>query len=78
MNRGTWILDSGAREHMSSDSASLHDVSLLDCPLMINLPDGTKVKVTHKGKLRISDTLVLHDVLLVPQFKFNLLSIKRL
>jgi len=78
MNQGTWILDSGASEHMSSDSTALHDLSPLNCPIMINLPDGTKVKVTHKGKLRISDTLVLHDVLLVPQFKFNLLSIKRL
>ena len=37
-----------------------------------------EVRGTHKGKLRISDTLVLHNVLLVPKFKFNLLSIKRL
>ena len=45
---------------------------------MVNLPNGTQVKVTHKGKLRIAKDLVLNDVLLVSHFKFNLLSIKRL
>ena len=63
---------------MSSDSAFLNDLSLLDHPMMINLPNGTEVKVTHEGELRISDALILDDVLLVPKFKFNLLSIKRL
>jgi len=46
--------------------------------MMISLPDGTQVKVTHKGKLRVADGLILDNVLLVSQFKFNLLSIKRL
>jgi len=78
LSRGVWILDSGASEHMSSDSTCLHDLSLLDHPMMINLPNGTQVKVKHKGKLRVSDALILHDVLLVPKFKFNVLSIERL
>jgi len=78
LSQGVWILDSGASEHMSSEPDFLHDLSLLEHPMMINLPNGAQVKVTHKGKLRVSDGLVLRDVLLVPKFKFNLLSIKSL
>ena len=78
LNRGVWILDSGASEHMSLESTFLHDLTLSTCPMMINLPNGTQVEVTHSGKLRITDGLILNDVLLVPKFKFNLLSIKRL
>jgi len=78
LNQGVWILDSGANEHMSSGLTFLHDLTRLACPMMINLPDGTQVEVTHSGKLRITGRLVLNDVLLVPKFKFNLLSIKRL
>jgi len=78
LTRGTWILDSGASEHMSSKSSFLHDLSRLEYPMMINLPDGTQVEVTHKGKLRVTDGLILNNVLLVPEFKLNLLSIKRL
>jgi len=76
---GVWILDSGASEHMSSEPAFLHDLSLLEHPMMINLPNGTQVKVTHKGNWKSQiDGLILHDVLLVPKFKFNLLSVTRL
>jgi len=77
-SRGVWILDTRASEHMSSESTFLHDLTSLPCPMMINLPNGTQVQVTQSGKLRITNCLVMHNVLLVPQFKFNLLSIKRL
>jgi len=78
LTRGMWILDSGASEHMSSEYSFLHDISRLNHPMMISLPNGTQVKVTHKGKLRVATDLSLDNVLLVPQFKFNLISIKRL
>jgi len=63
---------------MCSEHVCLHDLSLLSCPILVNFPSRTQVKVTHKGRLRIAKDLVLNDVLLVPNFKFNLLSIKRL
>lgn len=63
---------------MSSELTSLHELTLLRSPILVNLPNGTQVKVTHKGKLRIGKGIVLNNVLLVPNFKFNLLSIKRL
>ena len=73
-----WILDTGASDHMSSKSTFLHDLRPLAYPMMVNLPNGTKVQVTQSGSLRITDGMVLHNVLLVPEFQFNLLSIRRL
>lgn len=63
---------------MSSDQRALHGLTLLRYPIMVNLPNGTQVKVTHKGNLQIAKDLILRDVLLVPNFKFNMLSIKKL
>jgi len=73
-----WILDTGASDHMSSKSTFLHDLRPLTYPMMVNLPNGTKVQVTQSGSLRITDGMGLHNVLLVPEFQFNLLSIRRL
>jgi len=63
---------------MCSRPDSLQDLSTLNYPIMVNLPNGTKVKVTHQGKLQISSNLVMDRVLFVPHFKFILLSVKRL
>jgi len=60
-----WILNSGASEHTNLEPTFLHDLSQLKCPMMINLPNGIQVKVTPKEKLRITDGLILNDVLLV-------------
>ena len=73
-----WILDSGASEHMCSEKTVLQDLCDLQCPIYVKLPNGTQVKVTKHGRLSINDSLLLNRVLLVPNFKFNLLSIRRL
>ena len=77
-SQDTWIVDSGASEHMCFRPVNLQDLNVLCQPIMVNLPNGTRVKVTHQGRLRISPELVLDHVLYVPHFKFNLLSVKRL
>ena len=59
-----WILNSGASEHTNLEPTFLHDLSQLKS-MMINLPNGSQVKVTPKEKLRITDGLILNDVLLV-------------
>ncbi|XP_010518561.1 PREDICTED: uncharacterized protein LOC104793836 [Camelina sativa] len=43
--------------------------------VIFSLPNGTRVAITHIGTVHITQTLILHDVLYVPIFKFNLISV---
>ncbi|XP_074302004.1 uncharacterized protein LOC141633426 [Silene latifolia] len=77
-NIHSWIIDTGASDHMISHECFLFDIKLLQYPIHIGLPDGT-VKIVHKaGKLRLTAQLLLHNVLIVPDFKVNLLFVGKL
>jgi len=78
LENGSWILDSGVSDNMSSSAEELHCIQPLVHPILVSLPNGYRVQVTHHGSLKINDHIVLHHVLVVPHFKFSLLSVKRL
>ena len=44
----------------------------------IKLPNGDRAKVTHIGTIKLSSTLTLENVLCIPSFSFNLVSISKL
>lgn len=44
----------------------------------INLPTGSTAAISYTGTVAISPTLSLNDVLCVPNFKHNLLSVQKL
>ncbi|CAI9772674.1 unnamed protein product [Fraxinus pennsylvanica] len=44
----------------------------------IRLPNGDVTIATHIGNVKITENLHLHDVLFVPSFSFNLISIRKL
>ncbi|XP_074306349.1 uncharacterized protein LOC141641591 [Silene latifolia] len=70
----SWIVDTGASDHMTSNEGILHDIKLLSRPIMIGLPDGT-IKLVHKmGNVSLNPNIHLKNVLVVPDFKQNLLS----
>ncbi|XP_074266056.1 uncharacterized protein LOC141588516 [Silene latifolia] len=73
-----WIIDSGASDHMTYNLATLSDVRQLVRPLTVTLLDGHVKKVTCVGNVKISAKLVLHNVLYLPDFKHNLLSLGKL
>jgi len=71
----SWILDSGASHHMTFDLTFLTNITYFPCPLLISLPNGYKVKVMKIGSVILALDIVLHEVLYVPSFKYNLISI---
>ncbi|KAH9625378.1 hypothetical protein KSS87_011449, partial [Heliosperma pusillum] len=74
----TWIVDSGASDHMTSCISLVHNVQLLSHPIVVGLPDGS-TKLVHKtGTIFLTDSITLHNVLIIPDFTQNLLSVGRL
>lgn len=78
MTREGWVIDSGASSHVCYDTDMLVSSYKLDRPVNVHLPDGTIKVVTHGGDARINKHIYLKDVLLVPGFTHNLLSVAQL
>lgn len=72
-----WILDIGATDHM------VYSISLLTSitskkPNQVHLPSKTYVEVTHICTRKVSDKLILNNVLYVHSFSFNLIFASKL
>ena len=69
-----WIIDSGASSHVCSNLAMFRELIPVT-GVTVTLPNGTRVAITHTRAICITSTFILHNVLLVPDFKFNLISV---
>jgi hypothetical protein len=72
-----WVIDSGASDHMTGNSSLLSHTSSPCSPSFVTVANGTKTPVQGKGTVTTSD-LTLSDVLYLPEFPFNLLSVHKL
>jgi len=73
----TWIIDTGATDHMIN-SISLFTSITSTISTKVKPPNGQFALVTHIDTVRISAHLTLTNVLCVPSFSFNLLSVSKL
>nr|XP_017228665.1 PREDICTED: uncharacterized protein LOC108203964 [Daucus carota subsp. sativus] len=71
-----WIIDSGATDHITCFHHLLTDVTT--CNVDICLPNGHQAQVRMKGNIKLTPDIILYDVLLVPAFQFNLVSVSKL
>nr|CAN82540.1 hypothetical protein VITISV_015270 [Vitis vinifera] len=74
----TWLLDSGASHHVTSDLSNLSLHSLYQGFHDIMIGDGSTLPITHTGSTTIptsSRTFILQNVLCVPSMQKNLISI---
>ena len=74
----TWIVDTGASNHMCCDRSIITNIHALPHPFHIDLPNGQVILVDYTGTVKINDALILDHVLLVSEFHFTLLSISKL
>ncbi|XP_070057828.1 uncharacterized protein [Nicotiana tomentosiformis] len=58
----SWILDSGATEHMSFNKEFFINLKTLPKPLMVKLPNSYRVKTTHSGTVTLLPNLFLQNV----------------
>ncbi|XP_074293809.1 uncharacterized protein LOC141620974 [Silene latifolia] len=78
IDNSDWIVDSGASDHMTAHKSYFSSLKLLSKPIIVGLPDGTTKLVRYSGDIQLHPLLILHDVLLIPDFKHNLLSVGKL
>ena len=76
-NNAYWIIDSGATDHITCSFDNFLNFSKIK-PIHINLPNGSTVVAHISRTVQLSPQLIIQDVLYVPNFKFNLLSISKL
>ncbi|XP_019189406.1 PREDICTED: uncharacterized protein LOC109183798 [Ipomoea nil] len=72
-----WILDSGATDHITCSLdyfESYYDVH----GILVKLPNGETVNVTHMGDIRLHMDILLKNVLFIPSFSFNIVSASKL
>lgn len=74
----SWIIDSGATDHMTPDYEHLSHPVPLSKPTQINLPTGDTAIISHQGTVKLNTGLTLHNVLCVPSFQHRLLSVRKL
>nr|XP_033512411.1 uncharacterized protein LOC117277104 [Nicotiana tomentosiformis]XP_033512412.1 uncharacterized protein LOC117277104 [Nicotiana tomentosiformis] len=73
-----WIVDSGASHHIIASHNTLTDVSELSSKEEVHLPNGAKSNITHIGIVEFLESMKAKDVLYVPDFRYNLLSVSKL
>ncbi|KAJ0089835.1 hypothetical protein Patl1_14911 [Pistacia atlantica] len=76
-NRGAWLLDFGATDHMTFATTDFITTSL---PKRTNIANANGITslVTSTGTVAFSPTLQLHNTLLVPSLSHKLLSVSQL
>lgn len=75
-----WIMDMGATSYMVFDENRklITSISCLNSKHFVTLPNGSKVNVAKIGEVKISYKHTLKNVLFVPNFRYNLISISKL
>ena len=78
-----WIIDSGATSHMCCDKNEFNQFSRLEEHVQISLGDGRNLSAHGRGSVKLkmrlpggkSQLCTLHDVLYIPELKYNLFSV---
>lgn len=73
-----WILDSGASSHIWSNRNAFKSIRKVNNKHEVVLPDGFVNDIKFMGNITLHSEIDLKDVLYVPDFKYNLLSIGQL
>lgn len=73
----TWIVDSGDTSHICCD-ISLFDSSKPLLNKFVTLPNGNHIPIESIVNIVLNDTLVIQDVLYIPTFHVNLISVGKL
>jgi hypothetical protein len=77
-NQFTWILDTGATNHIICSPLLFDSIVLSKTLSKVHLPNGQTVPIVFTATVKFSPNIVLHNALYVPSFTVNLVSVSRL
>jgi len=77
INDSSWIVDTGATHHTCHDLSWFTSYSEIK-PISVTLPNKNIVEACHRGNVKLSDSLQIHNVLYLPAFAVNLISVSKL
>ncbi|GJT65381.1 hypothetical protein Tco_1016861, partial [Tanacetum coccineum] len=68
-NMAGWIINSGANQHLNVSTVGMINVIDITClNITVAHPNGTLATINHVGNLKLSNNVVLYDVLVVPGY----------
>lgn len=73
----SWIIDSGATDHMTCDRSQIHKIIPSKQTVICNA-NGTPTLVIGEGSVSLTSSLNLDSVLVVPSLNYNLLSVAQI
>ncbi|GJY65019.1 putative RNA-directed DNA polymerase [Tanacetum coccineum] len=74
-----WIIDSGANQHLTGSIVGMFNiVDIFELKISVGHPNGTLAIISHVGNLKLSNNVILYDVLVVPGYFVSLLSVNKL
>ncbi|GJU18210.1 ribonuclease H-like domain-containing protein [Tanacetum coccineum] len=69
----------GAYQHLTMSTVGMFNVvDITSLNITIGHPNGTLVTISHVGNLRLTNNIVLYDVLVVPGYRVSLMSVNKL
>mmetsp|Transcript_28088 Transcript_28088/g.64805 ORF Transcript_28088/g.64805 Transcript_28088/m.64805 type:complete len:949 (+) Transcript_28088:100-2946(+) len=71
-----WVVDSGATVHIKQSPHGVTNIK--PASERIRIANGSVIVARHSGDYKINKHVTLHDVLIAPDIKMNLLSVPRL
>ncbi|GJX52152.1 putative RNA-directed DNA polymerase [Tanacetum coccineum] len=74
-----WIIDSGANQHITNSTKNMTNViDISDLNINVGHPNRTIAKINHVGNLKLTNNVVLFDVLVIPEYTVSLLSVNKM
>jgi hypothetical protein len=73
----TWIIDSGATDHMTFDTHPIQSLKSSKQPV-VSTANGTSSPVLGEGSIALTKNLNLNSVLVVPSLHYSLLSVAQI
>ncbi|XP_014490627.1 uncharacterized protein LOC106753340 [Vigna radiata var. radiata] len=74
----SWIVDSGASDHMTGNSSLFSTLNSCNSSATVTIADGSKSSIKGVGTVKLSEKLTLNQVFYIPDLKYNLLSVSKL